>query len=108
MYALHFYAATHTDNIRNKVTYALDKGLPIFVSEFSICDASGNGANDYNQAEKWFELINNQKLSYCSWSLCNKAETSALISSGCSKTSGWSEDDLSETGKWIRSQIKGN
>ena len=108
MFAIHFYAATHTDNIRNKVTYALDKGLPIFVSEFSICDASGNGAIDYNQAEKWFELINNQKLSYCSWSLCNKAETSALISSGCSKTSGWSEDDLSETGKWIRSQIKGN
>lgn len=41
MYAVHFYAATHTDNIRNKVTTALSKGLPIFVSEFSICDASG-------------------------------------------------------------------
>lgn len=108
MYAVHFYAATHTDNIRNKVTYALDKGLPIFVSEFSICDASGNGANDYAQAEKWFELINSKQLSYCSWSLSNKAETSALISSGSSKTSGWSENDLSETGKWIRSQIQGN
>lgn len=34
MYAVHFYAATHTDNIRNKVTTALSKGLPIFVSEF--------------------------------------------------------------------------
>lgn len=108
MFAVHFYAATHTDNIRNKVTYALDKGLPIFVSEFSICDASGNGANDYEQAEKWFELMNSNQLSYCSWSLSNKAETSALISSGCSKTGGWSEEDLSETGRWIRNQIKGN
>jgi endoglucanase len=107
MFAVHFYAATHTDNIRNKVTYALDKGLPVFVSEFSICDASGNGANDYNQAEKWFDLINDKNLSYCSWSLSNKAETSALISSGCSKTSGWTEDDLSDTGKWIRSQMRG-
>lgn len=107
MYAIHFYAATHTDNIRNKVTYALDKGLPIFVSEFSICDASGNGANDYDQAQKWFDLINDKGLSYCSWSLCNKAETSALISSGCSKTSGWEESDLSDTGKWIREQIQG-
>lgn len=108
MYAVHFYAATHTDNIRNKVTYALDKGLPIFVSEFSICDASGNGANDYNQAEQWFDLIDSKQLSYCSWSLSNKAETSALISSGCSKTSGWTEDELSETGQWIRNQIRGD
>lgn len=108
MYAVHFYAATHTDNIRNKVTYALDKGLPIFVSEFSLCDASGNGANDLNQAEKWFDLIDSNKLSYCSWSLSNKAETSALIQSGCSKTSGWEESELSETGKWIRNQIRGN
>ncbi len=108
MFAVHFYAATHTDNIRNKVTYALDKGLPVFISEFSICDASGNGANDYDQAQKWFDLINEHNLSYCSWSLSNKAETSALISSGCTKTSGWTEDDLSETGKWIRNQILGN
>lgn len=108
MYAVHFYAATHTDNIRNKVTYALDKGLPIFVSEFSLCDASGNGANDLNQAEKWFDLIDSNQLSYCSWSLSNKAETSALIQSGCSKTSGWEESELSETGKWIRNQIQGN
>ncbi len=108
MYAVHFYAATHTDNIRNKVTYALDHGLPVFVSEFSLCDASGNGANDLNQAEKWFDLIDSNQLSYCSWSLSNKAETSALIQSGCSKTSGWTEDELSETGKWIRNQIQGN
>lgn len=107
MFAIHFYAATHTDSIRNKVTYALDKGLPVFVSEFSLCDASGNGGIDYNQSEQWFKLINDNNLSYCSWSLSNKAETSALISSGCSKTSGWSESDLSETGKWIRNQIKG-
>lgn len=108
MFAVHFYAATHTDSIRSKVTYALNLGLPIFVSEFSICDASGNGANDYDQAQKWFDLINENNLSYCSWSLCNKNETSALISSGCTKTSGWSEEDLSETGKWIRNQILGN
>lgn len=108
MYALHFYAATHTDALRSKITAALDKGLPIFVSEFSICDASGNGSNDYAQAETWLELIDDNQLSYCAWGLTNKAETASLISSGCSKTSGWSEDELSETGRWIRDQILGN
>ncbi len=108
MYAVHFYAATHTDNIRNKVTTALDKGLPIIVSEFSICDASGNGAIDYNQADLWFDLINSNNMSYVGWNISNKDETSSLIKSSCTKLSGWTEDELSETGVWLRNQIKGN
>ena len=43
MYALHFYAATHKEYLRQKSDIALKLGLPIFVTEFGICDASGNG-----------------------------------------------------------------
>lgn len=102
MYALHFYAATHTDSIRNKLTTALDLGLPVIVSEFSICDASGNGAINEAEAQKWIKLLRDKKVSYVTWSLCNKNETSALINSNCTKTSGWSEDELSAAGKWIK------
>lgn len=107
MYAAHFYAATHTDNIRSKVQTALDNGLPVFISEFSICDASGNGAIDYGQADKWFELIDSNNLSYAGWNISNKDETSSLIKPNCSKTSWWSEDELSETGVWLRKTILG-
>ncbi len=107
MYAAHFYAATHTDNIRNKVQTALDSGLPVFISEFSICDASGNGAIDYGQADKWFDLINTNNLSYAGWNISNKDETSSLIKSSCSKTSWWDESELSETGIWLRKTILG-
>lgn len=102
MYALHFYAATHTDNIRSKLTTALNSGLPVIVSEFSICDASGNGAINEAEAEKWIQLLREKKVSYVTWSLCNKNETSALISPNCTKTYGWTEDELSATGKWIK------
>ncbi len=107
MYAAHFYAATHTDNIRNKVQTALDSGLPVFISEFSICDASGNGAIDYGQADKWFELINSNNMSYAGWNISNKDETSSLIKPSCTKTSGWTENELSETGIWLRKTIRG-
>lgn len=40
MYALHFYAATHKADLRNKMTAAISKGLPVFVTEYGICDAS--------------------------------------------------------------------
>lgn len=108
MYAIHFYAATHTDSIRNKAIAAIDSGLPVIVSEFSICDASGNGAIDYNQADEWFNLISEYNLSYVAWNISNKAETSSLIKSSCTKTSGWDVNDLSDTGVWIREKIKGN
>lgn len=107
MYAIHFYASTHTDNIRNKAVTAINSGLPIFISEFSICDASGNGAIDYNQADLWFELIDEYNLSYAAWNVSNKNETSSLIQSSCTKTSGWTESELSETGIYIRKKIKG-
>lgn len=107
MYTLHFYAGTHKDNIRNKLTAARKAGTPVFISEFSICDASGNGGIDGTSANAWKKLINDNNVSYVGWSLCNKAETSALIASSCSKLSGWTDSELSETGKWLRNFIAG-
>ncbi len=107
VYTIHFYAATHTDNIRNKVETAIGKGIPVFVSEFSICDASGNGAIDYDQAALWFDLIDKYNLSYVGWNISNKDETSSILKSSCSKTSGWTADDLSESGTWLRKTMRG-
>ena len=107
MYTLHFYAGTHKENIRNKISTALNAGVPVFISECSICDASGNGGIDYASANEWLEFMNSNQLSFIAWSLSNKAETSALISSGCSAKSGWSDGDLSETGRWFKSAISG-
>ena len=107
MYALHFYAATHKEDIRNKMTTAIDGGLPVFVTEFSICDASGNGGIDYDQAGKWMDAINQYGVSYIMWNLANKNETSSLFKSSCSKTSGFTTDDLSDTGKWLYKQLTG-
>lgn len=108
MYAVHFYAATHKDDIRGKVETAIQKGLPVFVSEFSLCDASGNGGIDYDSSDAWFKLINENNLSYASWSLCNKNETSALLKPDLAATGSISESDLSETGLYVRDKVLGN
>lgn len=106
MYTLHFYAATHKQWLRDKAQTALNKGLPLFVSEFSICDASGNGGLDKNEAKKWLTFLDKNKISYMAWSLSNKAESSALIKSNCSKTSKWTSGNLTAAGKWITSWYK--
>ncbi len=101
MYALHFYAATHKDDLRRKLKSAYDNGLPIFVTEYGICDASGNGGIDRDSAQKWVDLMDSCGISYVCWNLSNKNETSALIKSSCRKTSGIKAEDMSEEGTWL-------
>ncbi len=101
MYTLHFYAATHKDDLRDKMAAALDSGLPVFVTEYGICDASGNGAIDQEQADRWVELMDRYGVSYAAWNLSNKDESSAILKSTCGKTSGFEEGDLSASGQWL-------
>ncbi|MDE6351502.1 MAG: glycoside hydrolase family 5 protein [Treponemataceae bacterium] len=106
MYTFHFYANTHTDSMRTRVENAITKGMPVFITEFGTCDASGNGGFNATESESWFALIKNNNISHMNWSLCNKGETASAISTGCSKTSGWAESDLTESGKLIRNHFR--
>ncbi len=104
LYAVHFYASTHKDNIRSKVETAIGNGLPVIVSESSICEASGNGALNYDEGKKWMDLIDKYNLSCFAWSLGNKDETSSFLKSSVTKTSGFSKDDFTDAGKWYLEQ----
>ena len=108
MYTLHFYAATHTDSLRDTMVKAVEAGLPVFVSEYGICDASGNGAIDRNQADKWVEVMDEYGISYVAWNLSNKSETSAILKNSCGKTSGFNREDLSDSGAWLVETLGGS
>lgn len=101
MYALHFYAATHKTDLRNKMTAAINKGLPVFVTEYGICDASGNGAIDKKEADRWIQTMDEYGVSYIAWNLSNKQESSSIIKSSCSKVSGFKKSELSDEGRWL-------
>lgn len=106
MYTLHFYAGTHGEDLRTKAKTALKKGLPLFVTEFGISDASGNGALNKKEGAKWMKFLKSNKIGYVGWNLSNKEESSALLKSSCKKSSGWKETDLSSWGKWLVKQFK--
>ena len=106
MYTLHFYAATHKDELRKKLKIAHEKGLPIFVTEFGISDASGNGTISQEEGDKWIDLLNSYNISWVCWNLSNKNETSAILNSNCNKTTGFQESDFSQQGKWLLKKLK--
>ncbi len=105
MYTLHYYAATHTDALRQTMVTAVEGGLPIFVSEYGICDASGNGSIDENQANQWVDTLDEYQISYVAWNLSNKSESSAMLKSSCNKVSGFKAEDLSASGKWLYNML---
>lgn len=102
MYTLHFYAASqwHKDALRNRVTTAHNNGLPIFCTEFGICDETGNGSYDFDSAATWMNLLKSYNISYCCWSLSNKNESASMFVSSCTKVNGWTNADLNTTGAW--------
>lgn len=101
MYALHFYANDHTDWLRERASSCINAGLPVFISEFNITDASGNANINTNQGDLWMELIDKYNLSYMCWNLSASGQACSVISESDSDLSGWKKSDLSETGKWV-------
>ena len=107
MYTLHFYAGTHKDDLRSRLETCVQNGLPVFVSEFGMCDASGNGANDFDSTTKWLDLLNKYQISFCCWNLANKDESSSVFKASSTTLSDWTDDDFNESGRWIRDYFRG-
>ena len=53
-YAFHFYSSDgwHKQNLRDKVLGAMKKGAPIFITEYGLSEADGNGAIDTVETAK--------------------------------------------------------
>ena len=107
MYTLHFYAASHKDDLRGVLRSVVEGGTPVFVSEYGICKDSGTGGLDLDSAAAWMALMDELSVSSCCWSLSNKAESASYIVSSCEKTSGFEDDDLTACGKWVKSMLGG-
>jgi len=102
MYALHFYAASHQDKLMKKAVTALDEGIPIFISECSICDASGDGILDRDWGSRWLDWADENDISYIVWNLSNKDESSSILRPDSTSLSNWRQEEYSETGLWFK------
>lgn len=106
MYTVHFYAATHKQELRNRCDYALKKGIPIFISESAGMEASGNGAIDDEEWMKWIDWAEQNKISWITWSVSDKDETCSVLLPTANSNGNWSEKDLKESGIKARALLK--
>lgn len=125
-YAVHFYSGTHkpstddTDrnNVMSNARYAIEHGVAVFVTEWGTSNADGTGGPFLYDADRWLNFLNENNISWCNWSLSNKGETSAAFTAyEMDKTAAtdldpgadhvWAPKELSASGEFVRSRIKG-
>jgi endoglucanase len=105
-YALHFYAATHRQWLRDTARRALDNGAALMVTEFGTTEASGNGTIDYEETRKWWQFLDANRISWCNWSVADKAEASAALRPGASERGRWPDAVLSDSGRFVREELQ--
>lgn len=101
-YVLHFYAGTHDAWLRNVGDKAMDNGLCIFVSEFGVINANGDGDIDYEETKRWMEWMDDNQLSWCNWAVSDKEEGASIFKPGTSAEVKPTESDLTESGLYLK------
>lgn len=81
LYSLHYYAASHGDDYRQKAEKAIANGLPLIVSECGSMENTGDGPIDYESWDKWMALADKHKLSVLMWDIADKNETCSMVTS---------------------------
>ncbi|MCD0471320.1 glycoside hydrolase family 5 protein [Flavobacterium sp. JAS] len=106
MYTMHFYAATHGKELRDKTDDAIKSGLPIFISESAGMEASGDGPLNRKAWQEYIDWMEARKLSWITWSVSDKDESCSILKKSAKSEGKWKEEDLKESGIMVREFLR--
>lgn len=106
MYTMHFYAATHGKDLRDKTDDAIKSGLPIFISESAGMEASGDGPLNIKAWQEYIDWMESRKLSWITWSVSDKDETCSILKKSANSEGRWKDEDLKESGIKVREFLR--
>ncbi|MBO9202883.1 MULTISPECIES: glycoside hydrolase family 5 protein [Niastella] len=105
MYTLHYYAASHKQNLRDRADYALKKNIPIFISESAGMEHTGDGPLNETEWKTWIAWAEKNQISWLTWSVTDKNETCSVLLPSASSTGNWRDEDLQPSGIMARHLI---
>jgi endoglucanase len=107
-YSFHFYASDpgHQERLTAKADEALRLKLPLFVTEWGVGEANGDGVFDKKKTNKWLNWMERNELSWANWNITDKAETTAILVPGASEKGNWTAEQLTPAGAYIREVLR--
>merc|ERR1719254_114448 len=107
-YTIHFYAFTHRGELREKVVQAKSAGGAVFATEWGTCRADGNGQLDLGETNVWLDFLAYHGVSYANWAVSDKNEACSALTPGAPTNGGWSDGQLTASGRYMKGAISGN
>ena len=108
MYSFHFYAATHSflyDEFIKQI-----HRIPVFVTEWGVSEASGDGKTDYAMGDKYLDAMemhvqgtDTVYISSCIFSYADKNESSALLKPGSCNNRQW--NNTTPAGDYLKKRL---
>lgn len=105
-YTLHYYADTHGQSLRDFCSSALSKNAAVFVTEYGTCRADGAGNVNASASNAWWSYLDQNKISYCNWSIADKVEAASALQPNASVNGNWTASDLTTSGTLVRNHYK--
>lgn len=106
MYSVHYYAATHGEDIRAQADIALAHGLPLFISESAGMAADGDGPVDQAAWAAWRAWGESNKVSWITWGIADEGDSSHFLHSTAASDGNWNLEDLNETAIQTRAMLR--
>jgi endoglucanase len=105
---LHFYASdpNHQEKLRAKGDLAIQNGLALLVTEWGVGESTGDGKFNRDQVKTWMGWVEANHLSWTNWNITDKKETTALLLPGAPETGGWTNEQLTPAGIYIREKLR--
>ena len=115
MYALHFYAGSHGQELRDKILTANKNGCAVFVTEWGTTLNTGRGGTFPEQSLEWLKFLEEHHISWCNWSIgsaaiesCNALRYNSKVLTEQEKIQGhWPDEFISDSGLFVRSVLLG-
>lgn len=107
MYVYHFYTGFMQADYESLLGGLLRDGFPLFITEWGLGPDEETGELELGRARAFVEFMRGHGLSWTNWSLCNKDESFSAIRSEVSKLHGWTEEDLTPSGKLVFRALSG-
>jgi aryl-phospho-beta-D-glucosidase BglC (GH1 family) len=106
-YALHFYAGTHGQFLRDKAQAALDRGIALVVTEWGSVNANGDGAVATAETKAWMNFLEARGISHANWATNDKAEGASVLAPGANPKGSWPPGQLTPAGSFAKQIISG-
>jgi endoglucanase len=107
-YSFHFYASdpNHQEKLRAKGNVAIKKGLALMITEWGVGESTGDGMFNRDQVKTWMDWVETNQLSWTNWNITDKKETTALLLPGAPENGGWTNEQLTPAGIYIREKLR--